>query len=1429
MMANENHSIVDDNTEEVDAIDAYRQSLSELIWNSKPHIVMLTMLAEESKGRAKEIVKCIEDRLMEVNAEIKLPTLYLIDSICKNIADSCYIELFQKRIVQLFCHTFEVSDEKTRVLMYKLRQTWTNYFTDITLHSLDVQIQKIDSGWPIADKKANANAVIENTSTKLSQNGKKAMVEPLKSAALNNKKIPEKSETGKKSIGTALPTIISINHTDIIARRTQIEQDLRKVLIKQANKSTSINDRKNSNSQENYFKNDLTIKSNKIDSNNTIKAKKLSEQQNRNNNVCGKNKSPFKATISPIKLSMDNADTPSSKSKIKTKIPKRKRPQSPITSVAHSTSSTASSSASNIKSGQNHPNKHSKKIEDKIITPIAPSDVIPLGRDHHISVTKRPKEIKFSAKESLQTRNIKKINMDRSKNRLLNSSSLSSASSSVTVESSSAVSSVRNVQSPSLLVEENMRKESEKNISVSEFSMDRDYRQEFEARMNDANRQLDAGTISQADHDVLVREAERRFHEHKNQPIAISNNSQPTSIVSMIPSTSVSLPRSIITPSVPYQNLMTPSIVNSNNSFTNLIQPPYGSAAIYINKQFCRLFYLDHITGIVLFKAHPDTPFDHLVSIDPVYLEPRRVYFSGNPTKITIDPGTANEQSFCLKFNESIPFIFTMPSAPHLPQRIMLGLPDRELIVNDCPYKAQFGGPPLSIFMECDRQTHIFMLSDSRPYVQLSDNPCYDLWGRLIFEAKAKVSSVPFSQPCPPSLPNHVQGIDPRAMLTPRPSAPITNQFIDQPNANITPVLPVTVSSITSDTSKPFNMTSIPQQQQQLPIPDLNSLLSKLTAVGLLTSKANILNKNDNKDQNEEQQLSSMSKLEESNRNQFEYLPLEMSQLKQAHQFVIDQFYTGLQCTNCSLRFAEETSGNSKTSRYSRHLDWHFRQNRRCKTKQESNLATVSHRRPWYYTLEQWIMFKEVNDNIDEDNNTFFDNQSTNSPKISSKTQTLTENFAIFRESIPNFEQFIESISLDDDNSGKKTNQESSQLCSVMADSDVAQNCSVCKESFDIHWHEEEEEWRLLNAVSYKSKDWITSKNFHPLCLKDFLIQQLEKDTSQIQFDESKHNVTISPLKTESRTEKFLVIPGLDTPMKNESQVESPMIQGESMNSVNVEHLAHEPSIEDFVIKKDEAENIETDNQTCDNEIIDEVKVEIEEFVVPIFSSNEPANSSKNPHQTQLLSSSNDHDKNVPKRGLVLKMKNIMVPTDNNLEISGILNNEIQIDNGNVIALNESSLKSSNIDQKIDNSTNEDENRKTSSSDLNDLSSNNKEMMIIDDDGITSISPRNIDKVIIDYDAHQSELHQAESTESSLEIFSAKSPIEADGNDDNRNNTNIDECRIGSKDIGNSGDSIEMADSTSGEASIPSSSLISDGKENYFSRGKEISALCNIM
>ena len=46
---------------------AYQASLEDLSFNSKPHINMLTMLAEENKEYSPHIVKVIEDRLLQVN------------------------------------------------------------------------------------------------------------------------------------------------------------------------------------------------------------------------------------------------------------------------------------------------------------------------------------------------------------------------------------------------------------------------------------------------------------------------------------------------------------------------------------------------------------------------------------------------------------------------------------------------------------------------------------------------------------------------------------------------------------------------------------------------------------------------------------------------------------------------------------------------------------------------------------------------------------------------------------------------------------------------------------------------------------------------------------------------------------------------------------------------------------------------------------------------------------------------------------------------------------------------------------------------------------------------------------------------------------------------------------------------------------------
>src|SRR5699024_4969834 len=109
------------------------------------------MLAEDYKDtKAAEIVDCIEQRLYQVPPDKKLPTLYLVDSICKNLAESAYIDLFQRKIIKLFCHTFERVDDKTRILLYKLRQTWNEVFLPDVMYQLDLTVKKIDQGWPVA-------------------------------------------------------------------------------------------------------------------------------------------------------------------------------------------------------------------------------------------------------------------------------------------------------------------------------------------------------------------------------------------------------------------------------------------------------------------------------------------------------------------------------------------------------------------------------------------------------------------------------------------------------------------------------------------------------------------------------------------------------------------------------------------------------------------------------------------------------------------------------------------------------------------------------------------------------------------------------------------------------------------------------------------------------------------------------------------------------------------------------------------------------------------------------------------------------------------------------------------------------------------------------------------------------------------------------
>ncbi|XP_034938196.1 uncharacterized protein Pcf11 isoform X2 [Chelonus insularis] len=126
----------------------YSSSLSDLTINSKPLINMLTMLADDNVDHAPVIVQAIENHLQKVRSEVKLPVLYLIDSIVKNV-NGAYLKLFTENIVNTFCGVFEKVDEVTRASMWKLRQTWNDVFPAKKLYSLDVRVQSIDPAWPI--------------------------------------------------------------------------------------------------------------------------------------------------------------------------------------------------------------------------------------------------------------------------------------------------------------------------------------------------------------------------------------------------------------------------------------------------------------------------------------------------------------------------------------------------------------------------------------------------------------------------------------------------------------------------------------------------------------------------------------------------------------------------------------------------------------------------------------------------------------------------------------------------------------------------------------------------------------------------------------------------------------------------------------------------------------------------------------------------------------------------------------------------------------------------------------------------------------------------------------------------------------------------------------------------------------------------------
>merc|ERR1711971_1336961 len=86
-----------------------------------------------------------------------MPTLYLLDSILKNHPDN-YKQHIEEILASVFEVTFSSGDEKIRMAMYKLRQTWTPWFQYKTLYDLDMRTKKLDKAWPVIENPSKSGS-----------------------------------------------------------------------------------------------------------------------------------------------------------------------------------------------------------------------------------------------------------------------------------------------------------------------------------------------------------------------------------------------------------------------------------------------------------------------------------------------------------------------------------------------------------------------------------------------------------------------------------------------------------------------------------------------------------------------------------------------------------------------------------------------------------------------------------------------------------------------------------------------------------------------------------------------------------------------------------------------------------------------------------------------------------------------------------------------------------------------------------------------------------------------------------------------------------------------------------------------------------------------------------------------------------------------
>lgn len=163
--------------------------------------------------------------------------------------------------------------------------------------------------------------------------------------------------------------------------------------------------------------------------------------------------------------------------------------------------------------------------------------------------------------------------------------------------------------------------------------------------------------------------------------------------------------------------------------------------------------------------------------------------------------------------------------------------------------------------------------------------------------------------------------------------------------------------------------------------------------------------------------------------------------IKKRSSAAVEALFCGMQCSSCGVRFPPE-----QTMKYSQHLDWHFRQNRR-----DRDASKRAHSRKWYYDVSDWIQYEEIEDLEDREQN-WFEKQDGGSGADGDANNILDNE-------TPNSPKAITTC--------------------LAGPKGADETCDVCHDRFEYFFNEETEDWHLKNAMR------VDDKIYHPTCHED--------------------------------------------------------------------------------------------------------------------------------------------------------------------------------------------------------------------------------------------------------------------------------------------------------------------------------------------------------